>query len=85
LRLAIAMALISLPLAVVLAVYIIGSWLLGFSVAGWASVMMVVVMLGTAQLTILGIIGEYLGRLYMAAKNRPLYIVSEIARGPKER
>lgn len=85
LRLAIAMALISLPLAVVLAVYIIGSWVLGFSVAGWASVMMVVVMLGTAQLTILGIIGEYLGRLYMAAKNRPLYIVSEIARGPKER
>lgn len=83
LRLAIAMALISLPLALVLAVYIIGSWLLGFSVQGWASVMMVVVMLGTAQLTILGIIGEYLGRLYMAAKNRPLYIVSEIVRGRK--
>jgi dolichol-phosphate mannosyltransferase len=80
LRLAIAMALVSLPLALVLFVYIIGSWLLGFSVAGWASVMMVVVVLGTAQLTILGIIGEYLGRLYMAAKNRPLYIVSEIVR-----
>ena len=83
LRLAIAMALVSLPLALVLFVYIIGSWLLGFSVAGWSSVMMVVVVLGTAQLTILGIIGEYLGRLYMAAKNRPLYIVSEIVRGKK--
>ena len=83
LRLAIAMALISLPLAVVLTVYIIGSWLLGFSVAGWASVMMVVVLLGTAQLAILGIIGEYLGRLYMEAKNRPLYVVSEIVRRRK--
>jgi polyisoprenyl-phosphate glycosyltransferase len=83
LRLAIIMALISLPLAVVLTIYIIGSWLLGYSVQGWASVMMVVVVLGTAQLTILGIIGEYLGRLYMAAKNRPLYIVSDIVRGQK--
>ena len=80
LRLAIAMALLSLPLAVVLSVYIVGGWLLHFSVPGWTSVMMVVVMFGTAQLTILGIIGEYLGRLYMAAKNRPLYVVSEIVR-----
>ena len=83
LRLATAMALLSLPLAVILTVYIIGGWLLGFSVQGWASVMMVVVVLGTAQLTILGIIGEYLGRLYMAAKNRPLYIVSDVVRGKK--
>jgi glycosyltransferase involved in cell wall biosynthesis len=80
LRLAIIMAMLSLPLAVIMAVYIIGSWVLGFSVAGWASVMTVVVLLGTAQLTILGIIGEYLGRLYMGAKNRPLYVVSEVKR-----
>ncbi|HVO04021.1 MAG TPA: glycosyltransferase family 2 protein [Candidatus Cybelea sp.] len=80
LRLAIAMALVSLPLALVLALYIVGSWLLGFSVAGWASTMMIVVFYGTAQLTVLGIIGEYLGRLYMAAKNRPLYIVGEVRR-----
>ena len=77
------MALVSLPLGGVLAAYILGSWLLGFSVQGWTSVMMVVVILGTAQLVILGIIGEYLGRLYMAAKNRPLYIVSEIVRREK--
>ena len=82
LRLATLMALLSLPLAAVLTVYLIGSWLLGFAVQGWASTMMVVVMFGTAQLIILGIIGEYLGRLYMSAKNRPLYIVSEIVRYP---
>ena len=80
LRLAILMALLSLPLSLIMVVYIIGSWVLGFSVAGWASVMTAVVVLGTAQLTILGIIGEYLGRLYMGAKNRPLYVVSEVKR-----
>ena len=42
--------------------------------------MTAVVVLGTAQLTILGIIGEYLGRLYMGAKHRPLYVVSEVKR-----
>jgi polyisoprenyl-phosphate glycosyltransferase len=80
LRLAIVMALLSLPFAVIMAIYIVGSVILGFSVAGWASVMMVVVLFGTAQLTILGIIGEYLGRLYMGAKDRPLYVVSEVRR-----
>jgi dolichol-phosphate mannosyltransferase len=80
LRLAIVMALLSLPLAVILTIYIIGGWLLGLAVQGWASVMMVVVLFGTAQLTILGIIGEYLGRLYMSAKSRPLYVVSEVRR-----
>ncbi|HVZ02517.1 MAG TPA: glycosyltransferase family 2 protein [Dongiaceae bacterium] len=80
LRLAIVMAMLSLPFAVIMAIYIIGSWVLGFSVAGWASVMTAVVVFGTAQLIILGIIGEYLGRLYMGAKNRPLYVVSEVKR-----
>jgi len=80
LRLATAMALVSLPLAVVLVGYILFGLVFHLAVSGWASVMMVVVMFGTAQLLILGIIGEYLGRLYMAAKNRPLYIVSEIKR-----
>jgi dolichol-phosphate mannosyltransferase len=80
LRLAIVMAMLSLPFAVIMAIYIIGSWMMGLSVAGWASVMTAVVLFGTAQLTILGIIGEYLGRLYMGAKNRPLYVVSEVRR-----
>jgi dolichol-phosphate mannosyltransferase len=80
LRLAIVMAMLSLPFALIMAIYIIVSWMMGFSVAGWASVMTAVVLFGTAQLTILGIIGEYLGRLYMGAKNRPLYVVSEVKR-----
>jgi dolichol-phosphate mannosyltransferase len=58
--------------------YITSGVLLGRTVQGWASVMTTVVLLSSFQLLILGIIGEYLGRLFLEAKNRPLFVVSEI-------
>jgi dolichol-phosphate mannosyltransferase len=59
-------------------VYVMTGVLLGRTVQGWASVMTTVVLLSSFQLFILGIIGEYLGRLFLQAKNRPLFVVSEI-------
>jgi glycosyltransferase involved in cell wall biosynthesis len=46
---------------------------------GWTSLMLVVVVLGAVQMFVLGMIGEYIGRLYIESKRRPLYIVSDIA------
>ncbi len=47
-------------------------------IPGWASIVTAIVFMGGFQLMILGIIGEYLGKLFMESKRRPLYIVKKI-------
>ena len=65
--------------SVIIVIYILIAWLAGRSVPGWTSLMLVVVVLGAVQMFVLGMMGEYIGRLYSQAKQRPLYIVQEIA------
>jgi dolichol-phosphate mannosyltransferase len=47
------------------------------TVSGWASILGCVILIGGIQLIMLGIIGEYLGKLFMQSKGRPLYLVKE--------
>ena len=51
--------------------------LLGHSVAGWASIVSMVCFIGGIQLLCLGVIGEYIGKIYLEVKARPRYIISE--------
>jgi glycosyltransferase involved in cell wall biosynthesis len=67
--------------SLLLFVYIAIGWLSGSAVQGWTSTMLVTVFLGAVQMFVLGMIGEYLGRLYVESKRRPLYIVADVA-GP---
>jgi dolichol-phosphate mannosyltransferase len=47
------------------------------SLPGWSSIVSSILLLGGIQLIMLGIIGEYLGMLYVQSKQRPTYIVRE--------
>ena len=48
------------------------------AIAGWASVFVAVLFIGGVQLICIGILGEYLGRMYDEVKRRPLYIAQEL-------
>lgn len=50
---------------------------LGYTVAGWASTVSIVCFMGGIQLVCLGVIGEYIGKIYIEVKGRPRYIISE--------
>jgi hypothetical protein len=54
------------------------SWLFFSTVTGWTSLIAVVAAIGSVQLFVLGIFGEYLGRLAMQSQGRPLFIIEEI-------
>lgn len=53
------------------------SALLGRTVSGWASMTCIICFVGGVQLISLGIIGEYIGKIYMETKGRPRYIISQ--------
>ncbi|EGD57417.1 dolichol-phosphate mannosyltransferase [Novosphingobium nitrogenifigens DSM 19370] len=65
-----------------LVVWALWAWLEGRTVSGWTSMIAVTLVLGSAQLMILGVFGEYLGRMYIETKNRPAWIVREITGRP---
>lgn len=58
-------------------IWAIVSALCGQTVAGWASMTCIICFVSGVQLVCMGIIGEYIGKIYMETKHRPRYIISE--------
>lgn len=64
--------------------YTFYSWAAGHTVAGWTSLATLMLIIGSGQFLFLGIFGEYLGRMYMETKRRPLYFINEVRATPAE-
>jgi dolichol-phosphate mannosyltransferase len=75
LRLATWLGVLSFFFCLLMLAYVVIAFVLGYTVQGWASVLACVLFLGAVQLICLGLLGEYLGRLYATAQGRPAYFV----------
>ena len=78
LKLAIGFGLLISSISILLALWIFyGTFKWGYSVTGWSSVIVSILFSSGIILTVLGIIGIYLGRIFQEVKRRPLFIISE--------
>ncbi len=76
LQLATWLGLLSASLALAASVWAVwGHFIANITIPGWTSLTLIVLFLGGVQMLALGIIGEYLGRIYDEVKGRPLYLV----------
>jgi dolichol-phosphate mannosyltransferase len=62
--------------------YSMFAWATGRTVEGWTSLATLILILGGAQLLMLGVFGEYLGRLYTESKRRPLFVIESVVCAP---
>jgi polyisoprenyl-phosphate glycosyltransferase len=65
-------------LGLLMLVYTLGSWATGRVVDGWTSLTTIVLILGSLQLILFGLLGEYVGRMYIELKHRPLFTIDRI-------
>jgi polyisoprenyl-phosphate glycosyltransferase len=79
LRICLYIACLFVGFAGLLIVYVLFSWLYLGVVPGWTSMFVGMLIFSSVQLFSLAVIGEYLGRTYMQTKQRPLFIIREIA------
>jgi len=68
----------TLFVSLVLSFWAIGAKLSGSAVSGWTSMILIVLFLGGVQMLSLGIIGEYIGKIYKETKRRPRFFIEKI-------
>jgi glycosyltransferase involved in cell wall biosynthesis len=82
LRISLYIASIFIVIALLLTIFVLFSWLYLGTVRGWTSIFLGMLIFASVQLFSIAVIGEYLGRIYMQTKQRPLFIIREIVSTP---
>lgn len=82
LRLASLLAILGSILGLLMATYEVWGFVNGQTMRGWTSLALLVTIFSSAQLACIAILGSYVGRIFMQAKGRPLFMISEIVRSP---
>jgi len=62
-------------------IYVLMAKMMGFAVLGWSSTLLSIYFLGSIQLVSLGVVGEYVYRIYKESQNRPIYFVKKFYDG----
>ena len=65
-------------ISILLLIYFFITWLVGYTVAGWTTIVISVWGIGGLQLLALGVIGEYIGKTYLEVKHRPRYTIERV-------
>ena len=78
LRLILFLGAVIFALSLVMLLWTLIRWIAGATVSGWASLMCSIWMIGGIQLLALGVIGEYIGKVYSETKARPRYIIERV-------
>ena len=71
-------------ISIILLIWAIVTKILGGTVAGWSSLMVSIWFIGGIQLLCLGVVGEYIGKIYAETKHRPLFIIENILNEKKK-
>ncbi len=77
-RLITALGFFLFSISVLLLAYFLVLWFMGHTVAGWTTIVISVWGIGGLQLLALGVIGEYIGKIYMEVKHRPRYKIESV-------
>ncbi|MEE3428945.1 MAG: glycosyltransferase family 2 protein [Ruminococcus sp.] len=78
LRISLVLGIIAFIVAMIILIYCIVQFILGNTVSGWASLSISLWGLGGMQLLMLGIVGEYIGKIYLESKHRPKFIIKDV-------
>ena len=85
LRIITGMGFVVFLISLIMIIYNIVRWAMGATVAGWASLSCSVWLIGGLILLALGVVGEYIGKLYLESKDRPRFIIREVLEDGEEK